>query len=151
MDRKRCGKLIPLVFTYLSFCLLLLLFAYPSWAAPRAQSTSDQDDGQEYIVQAGDSLYKISGQFYGEPAAYTIIVEATNAKAATDQRFAPITDPRRIQAGQRLWIPNNPDQPLTITSTAEPTTTTPTTAAPTSTVPATTTAPMATSAPPPGH
>ena len=147
MDRKRCGKLIPLLCTYLSFCLLLLLFAYPSWAAPRAQSTSDQDDGQEYIVQAGDSLYKISGQFYGEPAAYTIIVEATNAKAATDQRFAPISDPRRIQAGQRLWIPNNPDQPLIVTSTVEPTTTTPTTAAPTSTVPATTTAPTATSAP----
>ena len=119
MDRKRCGKLIPLALMYTSLCLLFLVFAYPSWAAPLPQNT--QDDGQEYIVQAGDSLYKISGQFYGQPDAYTVIIEATNAKAATDDRFTPITDPRRIFVGQRLWLPNDPALPISAPSSAEPT------------------------------
>ena len=119
MDRKRCGKLIPLALMYTSLCLLFLVFASPSWAAPLPQNT--QDDGQEYIVQAGDSLYKISGQFYGQPDAYTVIIEATNAKAATDDRFTPITDPRRIFVGQRLWLPNDPALPISAPSSAEPT------------------------------
>ena len=119
MDRKRCGKLIPLALMYTSLCLLFLVFAYPSWAAPLSQNTPD--DGQEYIVQAGDSLYKISGQFYGQPETYTAIIEATNAKAATDDRFTPITDPRRIFVGQRLWIPNDPALPISAPSSVEPT------------------------------
>jgi hypothetical protein len=106
-------KLIPFAASYLTLCLLFLLFYHPAWAAVPAQvAQQSQDEGQEYIVQSGDSLYKISGQFYGRPNAYRVIVEATNAKAATDPRFRPITDPSRIRAGQRLWIPNNPDLPI---------------------------------------
>ncbi|MEZ4861398.1 MAG: DUF4399 domain-containing protein [Caldilineaceae bacterium] len=71
-----------------------------------------QDDGQEYVVQAGDSLYKISGLFYGNPAEYRVIVDATNAKAATDSRFTRITNPSRISVGQRLWIPNTAQLPI---------------------------------------
>ena len=89
MNRKWYRKLTPIIVTYAVFCLLFLLFYHPSWAAPLPQN-AQQDDGQEYVVQAGDSLYKISGQFYGQPSAYTVIVEATNAKAATDRRFSRI-------------------------------------------------------------
>lgn len=106
-------KLAPLAVSYLTLCLLFLLAYQPAWAVaqlPVAQQT--QDDGQEYVVQSGDSLYQISGQFYGKPNAYPVIIEATNAKAATDPRFTPITDPRRIRAGQLLWIPNSADVPL---------------------------------------
>ncbi|MEZ4614515.1 MAG: LysM peptidoglycan-binding domain-containing protein [Caldilineaceae bacterium] len=84
-----------------------------SIAAPLDQQTpSAEDAGEEYIVQAGDSLYKISGQFYENPGAYQRIVDATNAKAAVDPRFTPIADPRTIQSGQRLWIPDRPDLPI---------------------------------------
>jgi hypothetical protein len=74
MKRKRYQKLIPIIATYAVFCLLFVLFYHPSWAAPLAQN-AQQDDGQEYVVQPGDSLYKISGQFYGQPGAFAVIVE----------------------------------------------------------------------------
>ena len=90
--------------------------------APQAQTTPTADEaGQEYIVQAGDSLYQISGRFYANPGAYPRIVEATNAKAAVDSRFTPITDPRTIRSGQRLWIPNRPDLPIVLSGNAAPT------------------------------
>jgi LysM repeat protein len=81
--------------------------------APLAQSTPAADEaGQEYIIQPGDSLYKISGQFYNEPGAYQRIVDATNAKAAVDSRFTRIANPRFIQTGQRLWIPDSTSLPI---------------------------------------
>ena len=129
MMRKQYSKFIPLAIMYTSLCLLFLLFSRVSWAAPLTQNAQTQDDGQEYIVQAGDSLSKISDRFYGQPTAYGVIVEATNAKAADDPRFTPITNPSRIQVGQRLWIPNNPDLPITAATTdntAAITSTTPT-------------------------
>jgi nucleoid-associated protein YgaU len=39
---------------------------------------------------------------------YTLIIEGTNAKAAVDPTFAKITDPDRIEPGQKLWIPARP-------------------------------------------
>lgn len=81
--------------------------------APHAQATAPANEpGQEYIVQPGDSLYNISGQFYAEPNAYQRIIDATNAKAAVDPRFSRIVDPRTIRSGQRLWIPDRPDLPI---------------------------------------
>ncbi len=113
---------------------------YNPVAAPLSQSTpttnpvAPDEAGVEYIIQPGDSLYKISGQFYNEPGAYQQIVDATNAKAAVDSRFTRIVDARFIQTGQRLWIPNRADLPL-VSPTARDTTTTtaaiPTLAAPT--------------------
>jgi nucleoid-associated protein YgaU len=56
----------------------------------RPQSTST------YKVQAGDTLSKISKQFYGSPNEYMRIFEANKDK---------LTDPNRIQPGQELRIP----------------------------------------------
>lgn len=64
-----------------------------------------QTDGQAYVVQTGDWLSKLADKFYGDPQAWQVIVEATNAKAASDSAFAPITDPNLIEVGQKLWIP----------------------------------------------
>ncbi len=61
--------------------------------------------GEEYIVQANDSLSKIADKYYGNPRQYPSIVEATNTKATTDSSFAPITNPNLILPGQKLWIP----------------------------------------------
>jgi len=78
---------------------IILLAATVVTAAPASQ------DGQEYIVQAGDWLSKIAGNVYDDILAYPAIVRATNAKALADDSFATISDPDRIEVGQKLWIP----------------------------------------------
>lgn len=112
MNRKWYGQLVPLTIIYAGLCLLFLVFAQPGWAAPLAQNTQTGADGQEYIVRPGDSLSAISTRFYGQSNAYSAIVEATNAKAENDARFTRITNPSRIQVGQRLWLPNSAELPL---------------------------------------
>ena len=103
-----------MVFIIVTAFLLTPVATAATETMPIRQNTPTADDdrtgdtsGQEYIVQPGDSLYEISGQFYGVPDNYQQIVNATNAKAAVDDRFARITDPRIILVGQRLWIPND--------------------------------------------
>ena len=49
---------------------------------------------QRYTVQPGDSLSKISRQFYGDAGKYMKIAQANNLK-----------DPDKIDAGQQLIIP----------------------------------------------
>ena len=53
--------------------------------------------GQSYTVQPGDSLSKISKQFYGDPNKYMKIFEANRDK---------LQDPNKVQPGQVLRIPN---------------------------------------------
>ena len=52
--------------------------------------------GRIYKVKAGDTLSKISKEFYGSPNEYMKIFEANK-----DQ----LTDPNKIQVGQELKIP----------------------------------------------
>lgn len=56
-------------------------------------------DMQTYTVKAGDTLSKISKQFYGDANKYMRIFEANR-----DQ----LTDPNKIQIGQQLRIPAAP-------------------------------------------
>ena len=49
-----------------------------------------------YTVQSGDSLSKISKQFYGSPSDYMKIFEANRDV---------LSDPNKIQPGQQLKIP----------------------------------------------
>ena len=51
---------------------------------------------QTYTVEVGDTLSKISKQFYGEASLYMNIFEANRDKLA---------DPNKIQPGMRLRIP----------------------------------------------
>ncbi|HYE66576.1 MAG TPA: LysM peptidoglycan-binding domain-containing protein [Pyrinomonadaceae bacterium] len=52
--------------------------------------------GQTYTVKAGDTLSKISRQFYGDPNEYMRIFYANRDK---------LKDPDKIQVGQQLTIP----------------------------------------------
>jgi hypothetical protein len=70
-------------------------------AAPPRQAPA----GEEYTVQAGDWLTKISEKYFGRAMDYPAIIEATNAKAAEDNAFSTINDPNVIVVGQKLWIP----------------------------------------------
>ena len=54
--------------------------------------------GETYTVKSGDTLSKISKQYYGDPNEYMRIFYANR-----DQ----LKDPDRIQVGQRLTIPKD--------------------------------------------
>lgn len=65
-------------------------------AAAAAGGTSSTPAARTYTVQAGDSLSKISKQFYGDANKYMKIFEANKDKLA---------DPDKIKPGQELVIP----------------------------------------------
>ena len=69
----------------------------PQPAAASAASGSAGGSGQRtYTVQSGDSLSKISKQFYGNANDYMKIYEANRDK---------LNDPDKIRPGQELVIP----------------------------------------------
>lgn len=94
---------ISLTFLFALFTLLLPLSVAH---AAQLSAMAAQDDGQVYVVQAGDSLYKIASEFYGNGNLWPTIEAATNEKAKTDKTFLPIRDPKLLRIGQKLWIPN---------------------------------------------
>ena len=65
----------------------------PAAAAAAAGGASSTPAARTYTVQAGDSLSKISKQFYGDANKYMKIFEANKDKLA---------DPDKIKAGQEL-------------------------------------------------
>lgn len=69
-------------------------------SAPRTQTAGAGVGGggavRTYTVQSGDSLSKISRQFYGDAGQYNKIFQANRDK---------LTDPNKIQPGQELVIP----------------------------------------------
>jgi plastocyanin len=64
---------------------------------------------QDVVVQANDSLSKLAQQFYGDVMAFPAIVEATNAKAATDSSYANIENASVVAVGSKLCIPSPAD------------------------------------------
>jgi nucleoid-associated protein YgaU len=72
----------------------------PSLAPPRAAATpqpaAPQSGEQTYTVKAGDTLSRISKQFYGDANRYMKIFDANKAT---------LKDPDKIQPGQVLKIP----------------------------------------------
>ena len=68
-----------------------------SQGQPDAQGSSrNRSAGQTYTVQSGDTLSKISKQFYGDAGQYQRIFEANRDK---------LSDPDKVQVGQVLTIP----------------------------------------------
>ena len=68
----------------------------PAAAAAAAGGAPSTPAARTYTVQGGDSLSKISKQFYGDANKYMKIFEANKDKLA---------DPDKIKAGQELVIP----------------------------------------------
>lgn len=85
--------------TILLLITLTLTLIPPAYAAPPCTPV---------IVQADDWLSKIAAKYLGDPAAYPLIVRATNEMAQNDNSFATIQDPNRIEPGQKLCIPSTP-------------------------------------------
>jgi nucleoid-associated protein YgaU len=70
----------------------------PSAAAAAAASAggASSSAARTYTVQAGDSLSKISKQFYGDANKYMKVFEANKDK---------LTDPNKVNVGTELLIP----------------------------------------------
>ena len=66
-------------------------------AASKAEAPREAAQAATYTVQKGDTLSKISKQFYGDAGQYMKIFSANR-----DQ----LTDPNKIQVGQVLKIPS---------------------------------------------
>jgi hypothetical protein len=64
---------------------------------------------QSVTVQANDSLSKLAQQFYGDVLAFPAIIEATNAKAASDSSYARIDNASVVAIGSKLCIPSQTD------------------------------------------
>ena len=79
---------------------------------PEAKTPEEAPDGNAYIVQPGDWLIKIAQRQYGDPEVYVEIVEATNAKAATDKSLKVIANPNLVEVGQKLWLPAKLGRPV---------------------------------------
>lgn len=60
---------------------------------------------EDYSVVSGDTLYKIAASLLGDGNRYLEIVEATNAKNATDSSYALIENPDLILVGWKLDVP----------------------------------------------
>ena len=71
----------------------------PQQAAAVGAQGGAQSGGQTYTVKSGDTLSKISQQFYGSANEYMRIFYANRDK---------LSDPDKIQVGQQLVIP--PDE-----------------------------------------
>ena len=63
-----------------------------------AAAGGGQSQGQTYTVKAGDTLSKISKQFYGDANEYMRIFYANRDK---------LKDPDKIQVGQQLSVPED--------------------------------------------
>jgi nucleoid-associated protein YgaU len=68
----------------------------PAAAAAAAVGAAPKSAARTYTVQPGDSLSKISKQFYGDPNKYMNIFNANKDK---------ISDPDKIRVGAELVIP----------------------------------------------
>jgi 5'-nucleotidase len=60
----------------------------------------------DVVVQADDWLSKIAAKFYGDPLAFPVIAEATNAKGAVDAGYATIENVDLIEIGWKLCLPS---------------------------------------------
>lgn len=81
--------------------LALLLALVPTAALAQEEVVCETDA----TVQAEDSLSTLAEKFYGNIFAFPVIVDATNAKAASDDTYPTIDDPNVIELGWKLCIP----------------------------------------------
>jgi peptide/nickel transport system substrate-binding protein len=81
--------------------LALGLSLLPGQALAQGEVTCEND----VVAQADDWLSKLADKFYGNVLAFPVIVDATNAKAATDDSYATIENPDIIEVGWKFCVP----------------------------------------------
>lgn len=96
MKVNRCLRhLVPgVALSLLMLCLIIV------------GSVQAQDEGEAYVIQSNDSLWKLAEKYLGDGNLFPLIVRATADKAAADPSFSPITTPNIVHPGQKVWIPD---------------------------------------------
>jgi polar amino acid transport system substrate-binding protein len=87
-------------FISLVLALVLVTTASVVVAAPLGQQ------GQEYVIQKGDTLTALAEKYIGKTDDVIAILAGTSEKAATDETFAKINDPALVEHGMKIWIPD---------------------------------------------
>ncbi len=87
----------------LASLLLLMLLLGP---APVAMAQTSVTCTADVVVQSGDTLSAIAARYYGSLSAYQQIIDATNAKAATDSSYTSIANANTLTVGWKLCVPN---------------------------------------------
>ncbi|MBI1880323.1 MAG: extracellular solute-binding protein, partial [Chloroflexi bacterium] len=90
------------------FLMIAILFALLVTLVP-ASLVSAQGGGEDYTVQADDSLSKLADKFFGDINAYWAIMSATNNANAEDPSYVKITNPDILEVGDKLSIPSKED------------------------------------------
>ncbi len=83
--------------------LLALVLTFIPANVLAQEETACQSD---VVVQADDWLSKLADKFLGDPLAYQVIADATNAKNASDDSYAKIDNVDVIEIGWKLCIPS---------------------------------------------
>jgi tungstate transport system substrate-binding protein len=91
------------LFTLLLVVMLLMVCA-PAMAAPPGQEA-----GQDYSVQAGDTLVTLAEEYLGDRTLYPAIAALTNQKAVADTSYAVIGDPLSLEIGWKIYVPTVAD------------------------------------------
>jgi hypothetical protein len=102
--------------------MVLLLIGFVSYGAlflPRSV-LAQGGEGQLYIVQPDDTLWKIAAKYLGDGRRFNEIVAATQAKRAEDASFARLDRPGLILSGAKLWIPAGAIAPAATAPPASP-------------------------------
>ena len=114
------------------FATLWLLIGFISVERAQAQTGADVQ-GETYIVQHSDNLWRLAEKYLGDGNLFPLIIEATAAKAMSDITLTPIAEPNLLHPGQKIWIPAEPLESAVKISQADPAPVIPATAASTQT------------------
>lgn len=104
---------MKLIFKTILVMSLITLFVSPKILSAQTNSLCQNT----ITVQADDWLSKLATKYYGDLSAYPLIMEATNAKSAEDASYDFINNPDLIEIGQKLCIPDLPDNQQAIVQT----------------------------------
>ena len=83
--------------------LLAVTMLLPVASAVQAAPLPQQ--GQDYVIQKGDTLSALAAKYIGQAADAIAIISATAEKATGDASYAKINDPSLIEPGWKIYIP----------------------------------------------
>lgn len=87
------------------FVYFVLVLAMVLPMASMISAASPTEDGQEYVIEQGDTLAALAEKYIGTTDDVVAIIAATTEKAAEDETFAKINDPYVVEPGWKVWIP----------------------------------------------
>lgn len=103
------------VFVLLIVAMMLALVPTAS-AAPNAAVTC----AETYTVTAGDTLSTLADKFLGNVKAYWAIMGQTNYKHVEDSSYTLITNPDKLEVGDKLCIPSKEDADAILAKFGDP-------------------------------